>query len=444
MSYVPQYSSYNATTGKFGNEVPPASGTYSPITGMAPGSSLKTITTPGQISAAWRKILGRELSAAEVSANINEKLSSADLEAKAALLPENTAKKVFTPDEVRSQLSQVMGRDPTKTELTTFTAGTTAAPTITLQAIKNYAYSQPEYLDPINQEAKSIFAHKQNPQITPLSVASSYQDILNRAPTAAELERFKSADLNTGELKDLLANSAEYNNNLTKSFVPTLSYDTQGVGSIQGALKPQAAQSSGLAALNTAINTQVGNKLAAPSNFNFAAPPSVQPTSPLVPPTASTVVKSDPVAAQLAALQMQKDLTARAEAQGLGSFVPQSANLTSPYSAGSPQFAKGGLSSINGQYNLGGYSDGGRLLRGPGDGVSDSIPAQIGNRRPARLADGEFVIPARIVSELGNGSTDAGARRLYAMMDRIQKARRKTIGKRKIAVNSRADKYLPA
>jgi hypothetical protein len=141
---------------------------------------------------------------------------------------------------------------------------------------------------------------------------------------------------------------------------------------------------------------------------------------------------------------MKKDLAARAEAQGLGSFVPQSADPTSPYSAGSPQFAQGGLSSINGRYNLGGYSDGGRLLRGPGDGVSDSIPAQIGNRQPARLADGEFVIPARIVSELGNGSTDAGARRLYAMMDRIQKARRKTIGKRKIAVNSRADKYLPA
>jgi hypothetical protein len=101
------------------------------------------------------------------------------------------------------------------------------------------------------------------------------------------------------------------------------------------------------------------------------------------------------------------------------------------------------LSSINGQYNLGGYSDGGRLLRGPGDGVSDSIPARIGNRQPARLADGEFVIPARIVSEIGNGSTDAGARRLYAMMDRIQKARKKSIGKNKVAVNSRADKYLP-
>jgi hypothetical protein len=94
--------------------------------------------------------------------------------------------------------------------------------------------------------------------------------------------------------------------------------------------------------------------------------------------------------------------------------------------------------------HLGDYSDGGRLLRGPGDGVSDSIPATIGGKRPARLADGEFVVPARIVSELGNGSTEAGARKLYAMMDRIQAARRKSIGKGKVAKNSRADKYLPA
>ena len=94
--------------------------------------------------------------------------------------------------------------------------------------------------------------------------------------------------------------------------------------------------------------------------------------------------------------------------------------------------------------NLGGYSDGGRLLRGPGDGVSDSIPAVIGKRQPARLADGEFVIPARIVSELGNGSTEAGARKLYAMMERIQSTRKKSIGKKKVAVNSKADKHLPA
>ena len=104
----------------------------------------------------------------------------------------------------------------------------------------------------------------------------------------------------------------------------------------------------------------------------------------------------------------------------------------------SQRFSEGGMS------DLGGYSDGGRLLKGPGDGVSDDIPAMIGDRQPARLADGEFVIPARIVSELGNGSTDAGAKRLYAMMDKIQAGRKKTVGKNKVAVDSKANKHLLA
>jgi hypothetical protein len=111
-------------------------------------------------------------------------------------------------------------------------------------------------------------------------------------------------------------------------------------------------------------------------------------------------------------------------------------------------YAGGGMPvamAMGGLGTLGGYSDGGRLLKGPGDGVSDSIPATIGQHaQPARLADGEFVIPARIVSELGNGSTDAGARKLYAMMDRVQRTRSKTVGKDRVAVNSRADKNLPA
>jgi len=109
--------------------------------------------------------------------------------------------------------------------------------------------------------------------------------------------------------------------------------------------------------------------------------------------------------------------------------------------------ANGGLMhayAAGGGYNLGDYSDGGRLLRGPGDGVSDSIPATIGKKQPARLADGEFVVPARIVSELGNGSTEAGARKLYAMMNRVQSARGKTVGKGKVAKNSRSERYLPA
>lgn len=105
------------------------------------------------------------------------------------------------------------------------------------------------------------------------------------------------------------------------------------------------------------------------------------------------------------------------------------------------RYAEGGMAH-GGLGSLGGYSDGGQLLRGPGDGVSDDIPAMIGGKQPARLADGEFVVPARIVSELGNGSTEAGARKLYAMMDRIKKARGKSM--KNIAANSKADKHLPA
>ena len=83
---------------------------------------------------------------------------------------------------------------------------------------------------------------------------------------------------------------------------------------------------------------------------------------------------------------------------------------------------------------------GGRYLRGPGDGVSDSIPAKFERSgQPARLADGEFVIDARTVSEIGNGSSEAGARKLYAMMDRVHKARKTA----KRGEPSKADKYLP-
>ena len=134
--------------------------------------------------------------------------------------------------------------------------------------------------------------------------------------------------------------------------------------------------------------------------------------------------------------------------------APQStnmlANMVAPSGGGAVNAMSGEPSmqgtrmAMGGLSDLGSYSDGGRLLRGPGDGVSDSIPAQIGNKQPARLADGEFVVPARIVSELGNGSTEAGAKQLYKMLDRVQKARGKTTGKDKVAKNTNAAKLLPA
>jgi len=124
---------------------------------------------------------------------------------------------------------------------------------------------------------------------------------------------------------------------------------------------------------------------------------------------------------------------ARPGAGGVNYFSPTT--YTQRAAGGGMMYGGGGIS------DLGGYSDGGRLLRGPGDGVSDSIPATIGGKQPARLAEGEFVVPARIVSELGNGSTEAGAKKLYAMMDRVQNARRKT---KNVAADTKARKYLPA
>jgi hypothetical protein len=73
----------------------------------------------------------------------------------------------------------------------------------------------------------------------------------------------------------------------------------------------------------------------------------------------------------------------------------------------------GGLTSL---------ARGGRYLDGPGDGLSDSIHATIGNSQPARLADGEFVISADVVSAIGGGSSKAGAKDLHAMMDRVRQS----------------------
>jgi len=92
--------------------------------------------------------------------------------------------------------------------------------------------------------------------------------------------------------------------------------------------------------------------------------------------------------------------------------------------------------------NAADYKAGG-MLNGDGDGMSDSIPAVITGPKPQRaaLADGEFVVPADVVSHLGNGSTNAGAKRLYAMMDKVRQAR---TGSKKQGTQINASKYMPA
>ena len=86
-----------------------------------------------------------------------------------------------------------------------------------------------------------------------------------------------------------------------------------------------------------------------------------------------------------------------------------------PYGTGETQMmAQGGLASM---------APKGMYLGGSTDGMADRIPATIDNTQPAALSDGEFVIPADVVSHLGNGNSDSGAQQLYGMMDRIRKAR---------------------
>ena len=83
----------------------------------------------------------------------------------------------------------------------------------------------------------------------------------------------------------------------------------------------------------------------------------------------------------------------------------------------------------------------GGYLNGDGDGMSDSIPATIEGKQPARLADGEFVVPADVVSHLGNGSSKAGSKRLYAMLDKVRHAR---TGNKKQGKEINPAKYMPA
>jgi hypothetical protein len=99
--------------------------------------------------------------------------------------------------------------------------------------------------------------------------------------------------------------------------------------------------------------------------------------------------------------------TPAAQAAGLPA-IPKAEQLT----------AEGGLKMAEG-----GLAGAGRYLQGKTDGMADEIPSSIDGKQPAALSHGEFVIPADVVSHLGNGNSDAGAEKLYEMMARIRKAR---------------------
>ena len=111
-----------------------------------------------------------------------------------------------------------------------------------------------------------------------------------------------------------------------------------------------------------------------------------------------------------------------AQLLNMGIFTPETAAQF--YQSRYPGLTAEQVQEALGQY---GFAQGGNVngyyLGGPTDGMADQIPATIDNRQPAALSDGEFVLPADVVSHLGNGNSNAGAQELYGMMDKIRKAR---------------------
>jgi hypothetical protein len=119
------------------------------------------------------------------------------------------------------------------------------------------------------------------------------------------------------------------------------------------------------------------------------------------------------------------------------------------------QFTQGRIDAITGPSSQGRFAAGGGIMglkkgrflddatdrTGESDGMSDNFRAVINGTQPARLTDGEFVVPADVVSHLGNGSSKAGAKRLHVMMDRIRKAR---TGTKKQAPAVKAERFMPA
>lgn len=101
-----------------------------------------------------------------------------------------------------------------------------------------------------------------------------------------------------------------------------------------------------------------------------------------------------------------------------------------------------GLAALNRQNRFagGGLASLGTYMRGASDGMGDRVPATISGQEPARLSHGEFVVPADVVSHLGNGNSDAGAKQLYAMLDRVRQGR---TGRRSQARQINPNRYMP-
>ena len=341
------------------------------------------------------------------------------------------------PGVIKSAYKDILGRDPDEGGFKAY-----GGVGMTAEQIRQALMGSQEYK---NVAAAKEAAAKEATYATPEQAADIYERVMGRQPDIGGLKYYtKTNRMTPEEMEQSLRKSDEYFYNLTKPFVPGITYGAGNVASIEGAPYYDPTQYGFSPSHTNARNEIKGmyqnqlGRIADPRGEQYW----------------SETIGADNQLSQRDRDRFQveanKEIRARQpeyfDAEEPDIRLPRIEMPEDPHGpintfARMPRikYAAGGIT-----YGLGGYSDGGRLLKGPGDGVSDSIPAVIGERQPARLADGEFVIPARIVSELGNGSTDAGARKLYAMMDRIQSARKKSVGKGKVAANTKSEKHLPA
>ena len=394
----------------------------------------------------------------------------------------------FTDAELQANAKYYWGREMTTGELANYKKANYA----NFGALRNALTSANSYVDNLNKLNETQFTKQNAPVVTPannVDISSVFVDTLGRKPTAAEMKSYLDKKVSKADLATQLKTSDEYGARLVQP-------DYSGNGTSDGitGVYPKDGGTGLVPPVTTVTPGTLTRAQMDALTQQYAAQPAVSKGSPYAPeqapqyqiagampnrdvnkelgltglyqqiaqksPEIQQGLKFDPNQAQAMAspfsnvnpgmVTLQSAATPQPYApptpvvpgqQGYSpALTPEEQQILSALQSQPKNMATGGMTG----YNLGGYSDGGRLLKGPGDGVSDSIPATIGDRQPARLADGEFVVPARIVSELGNGSTDAGARKLYAMMQRIQQARGKTVGKNKVAVKSGADKMLPA
>ena len=151
-------------------------------------------------------------------------------------------------------------------------------------------------------------------------------------------------------------------------------------------------------------------------------------------------------AARTAAQEQAAGLAALNAANPANQYITQPPAQTPPPAETQPAAARAASAVIEDlpvpTYNQGGIAalKEGKYLRGATDGMSDELRTTIDGKQPAALSHGEFVIPADVVSHLGNGNSDAGAKKLYEMMDRIRKAR---TGTTKQGREINPNKFLP-